>query len=85
MADNTKERFTMHRLWKKGWWRCKDNEHGLFMDWQEHHFNDIQEAGMSKEAHAEIEKTEKQPEQAIATWLREMAEWLRTNHAEKVF
>ena len=55
------------------------------MDWQEHHFNDIQEAGMSKEAQAEILKTEKQPEQAIATWLREMAEWLRTNHAEKVF
>ncbi len=80
--DNKKQRFELRQLWRKGWWRCVDNEHGISLDWQVHHFNDIQEARMTKEARESVKG--EHPELIIAGWLREMTDWLRTHHADKM-
>ena len=80
----TQDRYTIRRLWRKGWWRCEDTEHGMTFDWLEHHFNDQNEARMSEECRKAISK-EAQPELLIAQWLQEMGDWLRENHPEKVF
>ena len=78
-----KEKYTIHRLWRKGWWRCEDTEHGITLDWQEHQFNEQNEARMTKEAREAVKG--EHPELIIANWLQDMCEWLRENHPEKLF
>lgn len=77
------DQYTIRRLWRKGWWRCEDTEHGITLDWLEHQFNEQNEARMTKEAREAVKG--EHPELIIAGWLREMGDWLRENHPEKVF
>ena len=65
----------------KGWWVVTDTEHGIVVKFQEHKFNDTQKTtllnGDSFDTQAEALQQ--------ATYIRELADWLRENHYDKVF
>ncbi len=64
----------------EGWWVATDTEHGIVIKFQEHKFNDTQKTtllnGDSFDTQAEALQQ--------ATYIRELADWLRENHYDKV-
>ena len=76
------DRFIIQRSTRQpGWWVCTDTEHNIVCRFQAHNFNDSQEFTLLDG------DTFATKEQAIAhaTYLREMADWLRENHYDKIF
>lgn len=66
---------------QQGWWVCTDTEHNIVCRFEEHKFNDSQEFTLlDGDKFATSEEAI-----AHATYLREMADWLRENHYNKVF
>ena len=66
---------------QQGWWVCSDQKHNIVCRFEAHKFNDTQEFtlldGDSFETRDEA--------LAHATYLREMADWLREYHYDKIF
>ena len=63
------------------WWVCTDIEHNIVCRFQVHKFNDTQEFTLlDGDTFATTDEAI-----AYATYLREMADWLRDNHYDKVF
>lgn len=65
----------------KGWWVATDMEHGIVVKFKEHEYNDTQETTLLND------NKFKSAEEALkyATYIRELADWLRENHCNKVF
>lgn len=63
------------------WWVCTDTEHNIVCRFESHRFNDTQDYTLlDGDTFASTEEAI-----AHATYLREMADWLRENHYDKVF
>ncbi|MBR4593469.1 MAG: hypothetical protein IKO33_02675 [Bacteroidaceae bacterium] len=60
-------------------WLCTDKENGIVCEFQEHQFNDTQRV-----VPLEDNILNNNP-LALAKAMREMADWLRENHYDKVF
>ena len=57
---------------------CTDTEHLIVCVFEKHRFNETQEV-------TTLENFDTKDFMKLATYLREMGEWLRKNHAEKLF
>ena len=79
-SDNM-ERFIIQPSTRQpGWWVCTDKAHNIVCRFQEHKFNETQDFTLLDGD--TFETTEEAL--AHATYLREMADWLKENHYEKV-
>ena len=65
----------------EGWWVATDTEHGIVIKFQEHKFNDTQKTTL---LNGDFFDTQAEALQQ-ATYIRELADWLRENHYDKVF
>lgn len=66
---------------QQGWLVCTDLEHNIVCRFQEHNYNDTQQFTL-----LDGDKFDSEHEALrYATYLREMADWLRDNHYDKVF
>ena len=79
MSDN---RFLLqHSQTQPDGWVCTDKDHNIVCRFQEHKFNETQNFtlldGDTFNSKAEA--------MAHATYLREMGDWLKENHYEKIF
>lgn len=63
---------------QRDWWVCTDKANGLVCRFETHKFNDTQKFTF-------LEDMEQSDALTIARIVREMADWLRSNHYEKVF
>lgn len=63
------------------WWVCTDTAHGIVCRFEAHRFNDTQEITLLD---GDTFPTREEA-LACATYLREMADWLRKNHYNKIF
>ena len=77
-----KDRFILQRSTRQqDWWVCTDKEHNIVCRFQAHRYNDTQEFTLLD--------GDKFPNEAealkVATYIREMVDWLRDNHYNKVF
>ena len=75
------ERFILQNSAEDGWWVCTDQEHNIVCRFKEHKFNDTQKFTLLDGDSFQT----KEEALAHATYLREMADWLRENHYEKIF
>lgn len=66
---------------QQGWWVCVDTEHNIVCRFAAHKFNDTQKITMLD---GDTFATSKEA-LAYSTYLREMGDWLRENHYDKVF
>lgn len=66
---------------QQGWWVCTDTENNIVCRFEGHKFNDTQEFTLLDG------DTFGKKEEAIkyATFVREMGDWLRDNHYDKIF
>lgn len=71
-------RFILQQSQDSGWWIATDKEYQIVIKFQEHQFNDTQVVTSLKE-HCEATP------QQLATAMRELADWLRENHSDKIF
>ena len=75
------ERFIIKPSWEKGSWVATDTLHGVSVKFKEHKFNDTQEVFLAEGKHFDnVEDALK-----VATYMREIADWLNANHSDKVF
>lgn len=72
------ERFIIQESTKANHWVCTDTDNLIVCVWEAHKFNDTQ-----KFTYLNDERQASPTE--IAKHLREMGEWLRSNHYDKVF
>ena len=75
-------RFILQRSTRQqGWWVCTDKAHNIVCRFEEHNFNDTQQFtlldGDTFNSKAEA--------LAHATYLKEMGDWLREHHHDKIF
>lgn len=75
------ERFILQPSKNKEWWVATDTKHNIVVKFKDHEYNDTQEVTLLD---GDTFKTE---EEALryATYMREIADWLRDNHYDKVF
>lgn len=59
-------------------WVCTDRNNGIVCQFKEHQFNDTQQFTF-------LEDVEQPDALTIARLMREMADWLRENHYNKIF
>jgi len=71
------ERFILQPSSQTDAWVCTDKENGLVCRFKAHKFNDTQKFTF-------LEDIEHPDALTIARIVREMADWLRSNHYEKV-
>ena len=76
------ERFILQKSKSiKDGWVCTDKLHNIVCVFENHKFNDTQKFTL-----LDGDKFDTKEEAlAVATYLREMADWLRENHYNKVF
>jgi hypothetical protein len=76
------DRFIIQRSTRQqDWWVCTDKEHNIVCRFKEHNYNDTQHFTF-----LDGDKFESEQEALkCATYIREMADWLRDNHYDKVF
>lgn len=74
------ERFILQPSLEQGFWVATDTEHGIVIKFKEHMFNETQKSTLLDG------NTFKTAEEAlaIATYMREIGDWLRENHYTKV-
>lgn len=65
---------------QQGWWVCTDKLHNILCSFEEHKFNETHQFSLGSDTF----KTEAEA-LAYATYLREMGDWLRENHYDKIF
>lgn len=66
---------------QEGWWVCTDKENNIVCRFEEHKFNETQEFTMlDGDKYSTIAEA-----LAQARYIREMSDWLRENHYDKVF
>lgn len=76
------ERFILQKsATQENWWVCTDTEYNIVCRFENHRFNDTQEFTLLD---GDTFGT-KEEALAYATYLREMADWLRDNHYDIVF
>lgn len=63
---------------QQGWWVLTDKENGIVCRFKEHQFNETQKMAF-------LEDVEQPDALTIARFMREMADWLRKNHYDKIF
>ena len=74
------ERFILQPSQEPGFWVATDTEHNIVVKFREHKFNETQEVTLlNNETFSSQQEAMK-----YATYLRELADWLRDNHYEKV-
>lgn len=72
----TSKRFILQPSQEPSFWVATDQENGIVIKFQEHRFNDTQKITLlGGDRFASVEDAT-----AVATHLREMADWLRKNH-----
>ena len=70
------ERFTLKPARKRDFWVATDNDNGISITFREHDFNNSQEVNLARgDTSMSVDKATK-----IATYLREIADWLRKEH-----
>ncbi len=73
---NNNDRFILQPSSKQGFWEATDNDNGISITFKEHDFNNSQEVKLLEgDSSMSIDKATK-----IATYLREIADWLRKEH-----
>lgn len=81
MANTTNmegERFVLQPSQDNGYWVATDTEHGIVLKFREHYLNADQKVTMlNGETFATIEEATR-----VATYLRELSDWLAVNHRE---
>ena len=75
------QRFILQRSATPGWWVATDKDHNIVVQFEHMHYNDTQKVTLLD---GDTFKNEKEALK-VATYLREMADWLRENHYEKLF
>lgn len=76
------ERFILQRSTRQhDWWVCTDTEQNIVCRWHDHEYNDTQEFTLLDSDTFETSEEAL----AYAKYLREMADWLRDNHYDKIF
>ena len=73
------ERFILQPSQEKGFWVATDTEHGIVVKFKEHQFNETQQTTL---LNGDTFKTAEEA-LAVATYMREIADWLRDNHYTK--
>lgn len=63
---------------QQGWWVLTDKDNGIVCRFKEHQFNETQKMTF-------LEDVEQPDALKIARFMREMADWLRENHYDKIF
>ena len=75
------DRFILQRSATPGWWVATDKENNIVVQFEHGKYNDTQKVtllnGDTFKSEAEAMK--------VATYLRELADWLREEHYEKLF
>lgn len=72
------ERFVLQHSSESGWWVCTDPENGVVCRFEDHRLNDTQRFTI-------LEDAERPDALTMARIVREMADWLRENHYDKIF
>lgn len=75
------ERFNIQKSQKANHWVCTDRLHNIVCVFENHRFNDTQKFTLLDGDTFETSEEAL----AVATYLREMSDWLRENHYDKVF
>ena len=74
------DRFTLQPSREQGSWVATDKEHGIVITFKEHRFNDTQKVTLlDGDTFSSMDQA-----MALPTYLREMADWLRAEHYNKV-
>ena len=73
------ERFILQPSQEQGYWVATDTEHGIVVKFKEHQFNETQQTTL---LNGDTFKTAEEA-LAVATYMREIADWLRDNHYTK--
>jgi len=76
-----KERFVLQESTTPEWYVVTDTANNIVVRFQNHRFNDTQQVTLLD---GDTFKTEKEAIR-YATYIRELADWLRDNHYNKVF
>lgn len=72
------ERFVLQPSKDNGYWLATDTEHGIVLKFREHYLNADQKVTLlNGETFATVEEATR-----VATYLRELSDWLATNHRE---
>jgi len=71
------ERYTIEPSTRPGQWACTDNENSIACTFKDGEFNETQES-----VHFGVERPDVM---AMARYMREMGDWLRENHYDKIF
>ena len=66
---------------KEGWWVCTDKAHNIVCLFQDHRYNETQNFTLID---GDTFQT-KEEALAVATYLREMGDWLFKHHYDKIF
>lgn len=73
-----KDRFLLQPSQKPGFWVATDTAHNIVITFQKHRFNDTQKITLlDGDTFASATEATR-----VATYLRELADWLRANHYE---
>ena len=72
------DRFILQKSEKPEYWVCTDKENSIVCVFENHNYNDNQEFTI-------LEDIETPDALALAKAVREMADWLRDNHYDKIF
>jgi DNA-binding XRE family transcriptional regulator len=75
------DRFIIQRSATPGWWVATDKENNIVVQFEHGKYNDTQKVTL---LNGDTFKDEKEALK-VATYLRELADWLRENHYEKLF
>ena len=72
------ERYLLQQSDKPGHWVCTDQENLIVCVFKEHQFNETQEM-------TTLENFDPNNFMKLATYMREMGDWLFENHYDKIF
>lgn len=74
------ERFTLQPAQEPGFWEATDKEHSIVVKFREHLFNETQQITL---LNGDTFKTADEA-MKVATYLRELSDWLRDNHYNRI-
>lgn len=75
------ERFIIQQSTTPYFWVATDKEHGIVVKFENHKFNDTQVATLLDDNHfGNLEEALN-----FSTYMRELGDWLVSNHSEKAF
>lgn len=71
------KRYIIQPSEKPNHWVCTDTDNGIICVFEAHRFNDTQQFTMLEDSRASVSE--------LARIAREMGDWLRDNHYDKIF